>query len=120
MFRLTKDEKKEVVTICDHLQKLKFSPVFPYAFTEHGAIMLASVLNSRRAIEVSVFVVRAFVRLRGVLASHKELAQKLGELERKIQSHDAHIRSLFEAIRQLMQPPEAVRRPIGFRPGGKE
>ena len=77
MFRLSKNEKEEVVTNCDHLHKLKFSPVLPYAFTEHGAIMLANVLNSRRAIEVSVVVVRAFVRLRGVLASHKELAQKL-------------------------------------------
>jgi phage regulator Rha-like protein len=119
MFRLTKQEKEEVVTNCDHLQKLKFSPVLPYAFTEHGAIMLASVLNSRRAIEVSVFVVRAFVRLRGVLATHKELAQKLAELERKIQGHDEHIRSLFEAIRQLMAPPERPRKPIGFSPRQK-
>lgn len=119
MFRLTAPEKAEVVANCDHLRKLKFSPVLPHGFTEHGAIMLASVLNSRRAIDVSVFVVRAFVRLRGVLASHKELAQKLGELERKIQGHDAHIRSLFEAIRQLMQPPEAARRPMGFRPREK-
>ncbi len=120
MIRLTAWEKAEVVANCDHLQRLKFSPGLPHAFTEHGAIMLASVLNSRRAIEVSVFVVRAFVRLRGVLASHKELAQKLGELEQRIQSHDEHIQSLFEAIRQLMQPPEARRRPIGFRPKGKE
>lgn len=64
MFRLTEDEKAEVVTICDHLQKLKFSPVLPYAFTEHGAIMLASVLNSKKAVRISVYVVRAFVKLR--------------------------------------------------------
>jgi len=119
MFRLTKNEKEEVVANCDHLHQLRFSPVLPYAFTEHGAIMLASVLNSRRAIEVSVFVVRAFVRLRGVLASHKELAQKLAELERRIEGHDEHIRSLFEAIRQLMAPPDRSRKPIGFRPGEK-
>ena len=119
MFRLTAPEKAEVVANCDHLQRLKFSPVLPHAFTEHGAIMLASALNSRRAIEVSVYVVRAFVRLRGILATHKELAQKLGELERKIQGHDEHIRSLFEAIRQLMAPPERPRKPIGFSPRNK-
>ena len=71
MFRLTKQEKLEVVTNCDHLQKLKYSPVNPYAFTEHGAIMVASVLNSPKAIEVSVFVVRAFVKLREMIAGHK-------------------------------------------------
>ena len=64
LFQLTAEEKAEVVTDCDHLAKLKFSPVLPYAFTEHGAIMAASVLNSPQAVEVSVFVVRAFVRLR--------------------------------------------------------
>ena len=93
MFQLTPDEKAEVVANCDHLQGLKFSPAFPYAFTEHGAIMAASVLNTRRAIEMSVFVVRAFVRLCEVLAAHKELAAKLAALERKVASHDKHIRS---------------------------
>jgi hypothetical protein len=88
MFQLTKREKAEVVAICDHLAKLKFSPVLPNAFTEHGAIMVASVLNTKRAIQVSVFVVRAFVKLREMLAAHKELAHKLVELERKLQNHD--------------------------------
>jgi len=114
MFRLTATEKAEVVANCDHLQRLKFSPALPHAFTEHGAIMLASVLSSRRAIEVSVYVVRAFVRLRRLLSTHRELAQKLAELERKVQSHDEHIRSLFHAIRELMAPPEPKRRRIGF------
>ena len=93
MFQLTPDEKAEVVANCDRLQGLKFSPAFPYAFTEHGAIMAASVLNTKRAIEMSVFVVRAFVRLCEVLAAHKELAAKLAALERKVASHDKHIRS---------------------------
>jgi hypothetical protein len=104
-----------VVAICDHLAKLKFSPVFPNAFTEHGAIMVASVLNTKRAIQVSVFVVRAFVKIREMLSTHKELAHKLAELERKLQNHDESIRSLVVAIRQLMATPEARRRPIGFR-----
>jgi len=92
----------------------------PFAFTEHGAIMLAGVLNTRRAIEVSVFVVRAFNRLREMLATHKEVAYKLAELERKLVTHDEAIRSLMDAIRQLMTPPIKKRRPIGFRMEEKE
>lgn len=86
----------------------------PYAFTEHGAIMAANVLNSPRAVQMSVFVVRAFVRLRQMVTTHKELAAKLGELERQVATHDSHIRSLFEAIRQLMAPPVPRKRKIGF------
>lgn len=115
MFRLTKKEKQEVVTNCDHLQNLKFSPVNPCAFTEHGAIMVASVLNSPKAIEVSVFVVRAFVRLREMLSGHKELARKIAKLERKFICHDEQIMVLVEAIKQLMDPklPPKTKR-IGF------
>jgi phage regulator Rha-like protein len=115
MFQLTPDEKAEVVANCDHLQRLKFSPALPYAFTEHGAIMVASVLNTSRAIEVSVYVVRAFVKLREMLGTHKEMARKLAELERKLETHDTRIRSLFDAIRQLMAPPAKPRRHIGFQ-----
>jgi hypothetical protein len=76
MFRLTTQEKIEVVTICDHLARIKFSPVLPYAFTEHGAIMAASVLNSPRAIHMSVFIVRAFVRMREQLLGRSELERR--------------------------------------------
>ncbi len=114
MFQLTKEEKNEVVAKCDHLTKLKYSPHLPLAFTEHGAIMAANVLNSQRAIEVSVFVVRAFVRLREILAAHVQLYRKLDELERKVGEHDEAIRSLITAIRQLMEPPKRETRPIGF------
>jgi phage regulator Rha-like protein len=86
----------------------------PYAFTEHGAIMLASVLNSERAIEASVFVVRAFVKLRSLLATHKEIAQKLTELERKLTGHDEDIKTLFAAMRQLMAPPDTKTKRVGF------
>jgi hypothetical protein len=117
MFRLTNKEKQEVVTNCDHLQNLKFSPVNPCAFTEHGAIMVASLLNSSKAIEVSVYIVRAFVRLREMIAGHKELERKIAELERKFGSHDEQITILVEAIKQLMDPklPPKTRR-IGFHP----
>jgi len=87
----------------------------PYAFTEHGAIMAASILNSPRAVEMSVLVVRAFVRLRELLGRHKQLAARLSELERRLGTHDAHIRELFDAIRELMEAPTKPRKPIGFR-----
>jgi hypothetical protein len=115
MFQLSAEEKTEVVAKCDHLASLKFSPTHPYAFTEHGAIMLAAVLNTPRAIEVSVFVVRAFVRLREILTTHKALAHKLAELESKIETHDEAIRSLVSAIRQLMASPEKQPKKIGFQ-----
>jgi hypothetical protein len=114
LFRLNPEEKAEVVTICDHLSGLKFSRHLPYAFTEHGAVMAATVLNSKRAAEASVFVVRAFVRMRQLLASHRELALKLADLERRVAAHDTSIGSLVSAIRQLLQPPAPPRRKIGF------
>ena len=115
MFPLTAVEKGEVITNCDHLASLKFSSRLPHAFTEHGAIMVAGVLNTPRAIEVSVFVVRAFVKLRQMLATHKELAHKLAELERKVEGHDDAIKTLVGAIRQLMTPPPQPKKGrIGF------
>jgi len=114
MFKLTKKEKQELVANCDHLIRLKYSPVMPNAFTEHGAIMLAAVLNSQKAIEMSLFVVRAFIRLREIISTHKELAQKLKELELKIDSHDQHIQAIFEFINQLIAPPEKPKRKMGF------
>jgi len=87
----------------------------PTAFTEHGALMLASILNSPVAIEASVRVVRAFVLMREQMAAHKELAGKLADLEQRIGGHDAAIQDLFEAIRQLVEPPlPEKRREIGF------
>lgn len=89
----------------------------PYAFTEQGVAMLSSVLNSERAVQVNIAIMRVFVRLKQVLSTRRELAQKLAELERKIESHDEQIQSIFEAIRQLMIPPVPPRRRIGFHGG---
>ena len=114
MFQLKRDEKREVVTNCDHLSRLKFSPVLPYAFTEHGAIMAATILNTQRAVEVSVLIVRAFVRMREALTANAELARKLAELERRLDTHDEAIQSLMAAIRNLMLPDKPKRRRIGF------
>jgi hypothetical protein len=83
----------------------------PYAFTEQGVAMLSSVLNSERAIKVNIAIMRAFVKLREMIASHKDLAKRLDELERK---YDKQFRVVFEAIRQLMIPPESKRKKIGF------
>lgn len=88
----------------------------PLVFTEHGAIMAATVLNSKRAIAMSVFVVRAFVRLREILAGNQELADKIAELERRVDSHDEAIQQIIAAIKKLMQPTGAAPKQIGFRP----
>lgn len=126
MFRLSPEEKQEVVTNCDHLAQLKFSKLPPFAFTEHGAIQAANVLASPQAEEMGVYVVRAFVRLREVLASSRELSAKLDALEQKTEllslQHEtfagntrAQLKQVFEALRQLMAPPpEPPKRPIGF------
>jgi hypothetical protein len=123
MFQLT---AKELLFLRSQIATLKGSrgqhrKYLPYAFTEHGAIMAATILNSARAVEMSVYVVRAFVKLREVLASNKELAQKLDQLERKLQTHDQAIVGIFNTIRKLMAPPPLPApppppkgRPIGF------
>ena len=86
----------------------------PYAFTEHGAIMAATVLNSERAIEMSIFVVRAFVRMRQALMANQQIAAKLGELEARLEGHDADIKDVMEALGELMAPPPRNPRRIGF------
>jgi phage regulator Rha-like protein len=87
----------------------------PYAFTEHGAIMAATVLNSKRAIEMSVFVVRAFVRMREMLAKNRQLAAKINELDRRLETHDTAIQDIIEAIKELMVPERPSKRGIGFQ-----
>ncbi len=114
MFQLNAEEKTEVVANCDHLAQLKYSPSLPYAFTEHGALMPGNVLKSSRAVEVSLLVVRAFVQIREMLSSHKDIAAKLDQMERKLSSHHQAIAGLIDAIRQLMAPPATARRGIGF------
>ena len=87
----------------------------PYVFTEQGVAMLSSVLHSERAIQVNIVIMRAFVKLRKILSTHKELVEKLIELERRVENHDTEIQAIFEAIRQLMKPPvEKPKRKIGF------
>lgn len=122
MFQLTWDEidilRSQIVTLKGvHGKHIKH---LPYAFTEQGVAMLSSVLNSERAIQVNIAIMRAFVKLREILATHKELSQKLKELENRVEKHDGEIQNIFEAIRRLMahppEPPEKPRRRIGFHP----
>lgn len=111
MFELTPDEKEEVVANCDHLKKLRFSPHLPLAFTEYGAIMLANVLNSSKAIRASLQIVRTFAHLRVLLATNAEFERRLDEMEKK---YDKQFKIVFEAIRQLFDSAEKPRNPIGF------
>jgi ORF6N domain len=125
MFQLDAAEKAEVVTNCDHLQKLKFSKSMPFAFTEYGAVALANVLASPQAVEMGIYVVRAFVQLRQASSLHADLAKRLTELElsteRLALSHDTfsrntrnQLRQVFDALRELTTPPESPKHPIGF------
>jgi len=117
VFQLTAEEREEVVAKCDHLSKIKYSSTLPYAFTEHGALMAASVLNTARATEISVFVVRAFTRLGHLIAANDEILQRIDAIERKLAGHDQGIRGLAEEIRQLLpQQPIPETRRIDFTP----
>ena len=117
LFQLSAKEKAEVVANCDHLSKLKYSKTLPFAFTEHGAIMAASVLNSKRAVEVSVFIVRAFIKLRRMISGHKELARKISQMETRLADHDEQLLSLVKAIKHILNPVQPInRQQIGFKP----
>jgi hypothetical protein len=120
MFRLSPAEaealnRSQTVTGSQRHRDPRFPP---YAFTEHGAIMAASVLNSPQAVEMSVYVVRAFVQMRELLSSNRELARRFAQLEtrldKKLTEHDLAIAAILSAIRELMHPPPPKRRPIGF------
>ena len=119
MFQLTAEEyeslRSQIATLkTGRGQHRKY---LPFVFTEHGALMLGNVLKSEQAVEMSLMVVRAFVRMRELVAGNKELAQKLTQLERKVGAHDKAIAEIINAIRQLMAPSESnKKRPIGFAP----
>ena len=116
MFQLTTKEKQELVANCDHLDKLKHSGTNPYAFTEHGTIMLANVLTTPTAVETSVLIVRAFVKLRELLSTHTDLEMKILDLESK---YDKQFELIFRAIKELMhqEQPDKNRPRIGYKIG---
>ena len=120
MFQLTPEELTSLRSQFATLKggRGRHRKYLPYAFTEHGAIMAATILNSPRAVEMSVYVVRAFVQLRELLSSNRELARRFAQLEtrldKKLTEHDVAIAAILSAIRELMHPPPPEQRPIGF------
>ena len=120
MFRLTAEEKSEVITNCDHLRRLKFAQSLPVAFTEHGAIMAATVLNSPQAVSMSVFVVRAFIQLREHIAANRTILKRLAEIDKTLLEQDTALVDLYEKLQPLLQrPPDGPKRRIGFQSKGK-
>lgn len=114
LFELTKGEKNEVVANCDHLKKLKFSPVLPKVFTEHGIMMVANVLTSERAIKVSIQIIEVFVKMREMILTNAELLLRMEKLERNIGKHDMQISQVFQLIKQSVKE-ESVRKQIGYK-----
>jgi ORF6N domain len=114
MFQLSEQEKSELVAFCNRFESLKHSTSLPFAFTEHGVAMLASVLSSDRAIKMSIFIINTFVRLRQTLYTHKELAHKFEQLEGKVGDLDSEVKAIFDAIKQLMTTPPDKPKKIGF------
>jgi hypothetical protein len=118
MFQLTAEERREVIANCDHLsRKMLFSNRLPFAFTEHGAIMAASVLNTPQAVQMSVYVVRAFVAMRQAPSGPPDWAAWLREIGARLDDHDDSIRLVAQALEELLSPIDApAPRPLGFRP----
>lgn len=121
MFRLTKDEynclRSQIVILDSSSIKQgrgKYAKYLPYAFTEQGVAMLSGVIRSKRAVQVNIAIMRAFVKIKQMLASHKDLAVKIDQLERKHSKHDVEIQTIFNVIKKLIMPPEKPKRPIGF------
>lgn len=117
VFRLNYKEKSEAVANCDRLGKTLYSSVFPNAFTEHGALMAAMVLRSPRATEASVWVVRAFVKMRSILADHNLIVEKIRELDGRVKDHDEAFETVFDTLRRMVEklPVSEKTRKIGFK-----
>jgi phage regulator Rha-like protein len=114
MFQLTKEEKDEVVANCDHLKNLKYSSRNPYAFTEHGALMLANVLRSDKAIEASIQIVETFKIMREILSTDLKLKTEIENIHKKLNSHDKNIELVFSYLEELVSKKETPRKKIGY------
>ncbi|MGA2446296.1 MAG: ORF6N domain-containing protein [Opitutaceae bacterium] len=118
VFQVSAGEKQKVITNCDHLARLKFSKSLPWAYTEHGAIMAAMVLNSVAAVTMSVYVVRAFIRMREGLATSAAILKRLAQIDRKLLVHDVVLRDIYRKLQPLLAPPpEPPKCRIGFHQG---
>ncbi|MFA6091607.1 MAG: ORF6N domain-containing protein [Elusimicrobiota bacterium] len=116
MFRLSREEARELVKNNPRIEIIKHAAATPFVFTEYGVAMLSSILRSRRAVQINVQIIQTFIRLRQWALTHKELAQKITQLEHQSKSHDKDIRTIFAALHELIDPPEQPRKSIGFHP----
>lgn len=114
MFQLSLKEKNELVANCDHLKKLKFSYSLPYAFTEHGVAMLSSVLNSTKAIQMNIYIIRAFIKMREMLSIDKNLELKLLGFEIELSEQKGFLEEIFEILKTLIDEPIKPSGPVGF------
>jgi len=114
MFRLTLKERNELVTNCHRFENMKHSSSLPYAFNEHGVAMLAGILNSKTAVKISIHIVKTFIRLRKIIATHDKLAKKFKELEKHVGRHDEEITAIVEFIKKLIEEPPKPKIKIGF------
>ncbi|MFD1629961.1 ORF6N domain-containing protein [Pseudopedobacter beijingensis] len=118
MFQITKDEKEEIIRQFKHLSSLKYSSVLPYVFTEHGAVMLASILNSDRAIEVNIQIVRVFTKIQKMLTDNTELRLELEQIRKKVDNQDKNIELVFKYLDELLEEknvPASPRKSIGYK-----
>jgi hypothetical protein len=118
MFQLTEQEKDKVVANCDHLQNIKYSPYLPYVFTEHGTVMLANVLNSDRAIQVSIRIVEIYIKMREYILTNEDLLLKMEKLEKRVDDQDEKIVLVFNYIKRFIEYQEKPRKRVGFKPNG--
>ena len=116
MFRLTAKEVETMVSQNAIPSKQQLGGFLPYAFTEHGVLMLAAVLKSKQALDVSISVIEIFVKMRELLSTHKDILLQMQKMEKKLTAHDDDIRLIFEALKQLLNPPQEPRKRIGFKP----
>lgn len=115
MFRISKEEKEEIISCFDHLNALKFASALPFVFTEHGAVMLASILNSDKAIETNIQIVRVFTNLRMMLADNTELRFEIEKIKKKLENHNKNIELVFQYLDELIEKKAKPRKPIGFK-----
>ena len=120
MYQLTEDEVDGMVSQNVIPSKQQLGGHLPYAFTEHGVLMLANVLRSKKAIQVSLRIIEIFVKIREMLSAHKDILLKLEQLEKKVTSHDADVQVIFQCLKQLLNPPLEPRPRVGFRRAGEE
>ena len=120
MFQLTEQEKDKVVAICDHLQNLKYSPYLPYVFTEYGTVMLANILNSDRAIQVSIRIVEIYIKIRENILNNKDIQLKMELLEKRVGSQDEKILLVFKYLEKFIDIQEKPRKRIGFKPNDEQ